>query len=356
LIELHERWGDQAAWDRFVEQREEARFPHLWGYGQAVECYGYRPANLCFARDGEILAVLPAVRAKSLLFGRRLISQPFAEYGGLLVDERAGEEDLQSILGLLKDFLRSGKQGGTIEIHGNYGIPQRLRDSAFSSRNAHHIAWLDLARPAEQIWSGGITYEARKAVNKARKSGISVVEDSSESAIVGDFFPLYLQSMKRLGAPPHTVDYYLRCRRFLGARMRIYWAVLESRRIAALLGFTCGRRVSIVNIVSDPVHWGLRPNDLLHWEFIESAAREGYGYFDFGSVRYEGQERFKKKWGCELKEYAYYFMSGRDAATQAQTFDSSSPLMTRFSKLWADHVPDAVAAYCGPIIRRHLMR
>lgn len=356
MITLHDRWADRASWDDFVEAQEEARFSHLWDYGTVVECYGYERQNICFLRGREIVAVLPAVQARSVLFGRRLISQPFSEYGGLLVSDGLGDADVIAIRDALRDFLRGNGRYGTLEIHGNHGVHAELRDSLFAATHGHRVAYLDVRRPPDDLWRNVLNHSARKSVNKALKSGVVATEGCTEELIRTEFFPLYLKSMKRLGSPPHKMGYYTRCLEVFGDRMQILWAMFEGRRIAALLGFSCGSRINIINTVSDPDYWSLCPNDLLHWEFIAKAAKGGFRYFDFGSVRYSGQDVFKKKWGCQMADHKQYFLTGSDAPTAARTFDSSGTTMSTASKLWAKYVPDSLSTRLGPAIRQQLMR
>ena len=106
---------------------------------------------------------------------------------------------------------------------------------------------------------------------------------------------------------------------------------------------------------SRPAAWELRPNDLIHWEYIQWAHRQGFQRFDFGSIRYEGQLHYKKKWGCTIADHAYYYVRV-DHAAGAETFDSSSPRMKRMSELWAKHMPPAAARMLGPAIRKNLIR
>lgn len=356
MITLQDQWADRASWDGFVEAQEEARFSHFWDYGTVVECYGYERRNICFLKGREIAAVLPAVQARSVLFGRRLISQPFSEYGGLLVSSGLSNADVITVCDLLKGFLRQNGRYSTLEVHGNQGIRAELRDALFSATHAHRIAYLDVRKPVDELWRNVLNHSARKSVNKAIKSGVVAVEECTEDLIRNEFFPLYLKSMKRLGSPPHKVDYYVRSLEAFGDKMRILWATLEGKRIAALLGFSCGGRINIINTVSDPDYWSLCPNDLLHWEFIVKAATDGFNYFDFGSVRYLGQDVFKKKWGCQMADHKQYFLSGSDVPTTARTFDSSGATMSAASKLWAKYVPDALSTRLGPTIRQQLMR
>src|SRR5258706_9739787 len=86
MITLTEDWNDRVVWDNFVEGHEQGRFCHLFNYSDVVACYDYTPARIAFMKKGTLVAVLPAALAHSLLFGPNLVSQPFSEYGGLLVD------------------------------------------------------------------------------------------------------------------------------------------------------------------------------------------------------------------------------------------------------------------------------
>jgi lipid II:glycine glycyltransferase (peptidoglycan interpeptide bridge formation enzyme) len=162
--------------------------------------------------------------------------------------------------------------------------------------------------------------------------------------------------MKRLGVPPHTIDYYINSYREFGSKMIIFWVKKEGTVVAGLLGFACGSRISIVNTVSDPRYWQLRPNDLVHWEFVKWAKENGYLYFDFGNVRYDGQMTYKKKWGCILEEHGNYFICSDENTEPAQAVNSSSAAMKRAAALWSRYVPISVAKAVGPTIRKQLAK
>src|SRR5215472_9964548 len=206
-----------------------------------------------------------------------------------------------------------------------------LNEELFTGRHPHSLAYLEVDSNVDEIWKRKISYEARKAVNKARNSGLVVKEECNEATLRGPFFSLYRDKMK------------------------IFWAMKDSVKVAGLLGFACGRRISIINIVSDPAYWNLRPNDLIHWEFIRFAAENGYSFFDFGSVRYDGQEHFKRKWGCTFIPHSHYYLMSKPQDA-LRTLDSSSSMMSQFSKMWTRWMPAALANKIGPVIRKQLGR
>src|SRR2546428_4233228 len=84
------------SWDRFVESHPRATVAHLSAWGQiAREVYGHEPVYLRAEEDGEIRGVLPLVLVSGRLFGRRLVSMPFLDYGGVLA---GGEQGLETAL------------------------------------------------------------------------------------------------------------------------------------------------------------------------------------------------------------------------------------------------------------------
>jgi len=353
-MEVIPDFSDAQRWDSYVEKHSQSRFCHLFAYRCIQRAYGYIPRYFAFLRGGEIVGVLPAFETASLLFGKRLVSQPYTEYGGMLLNCDVTSAEFAEIAEGLGEFLHANRLLA-IEMHGRQGILSDSLGASFREENAHEYAYLSLDRPIEEIWKKVVTYQVRKALQRAERSGIRVEQKTDPGTIRNTFFPLYLHSMKRLGVPPHTIKYYLECYAAFAGRMQIFWAIRDNTPITGLLGFSCGRRVNVINIVSDERYWEERPNDLVHWEYIKWAHNQGFEYFDFGSVRYEGQRRYKQKWGCQIEPHAYYFLSGSERK-EVSTFNSSSSGMKKSSDLWARYVPGSVAKAVGPFLRKQLVR
>src|SRR5215469_1121305 len=188
-IVMIDDWTDARAWDAFVEAHEQARFCHLFHYGDVVACYGYEPVRIAFVRDRTLVAVLPAALTTSLLFGRRLVSQPFSEYGGLLMDPSLESEDVLRIFTLLEDYLERHSRIRSIELHGRHGIPAQFGPGPFALGNPHHVAVLALDHTADQLWQKVVQYSVRKAVNKAQAQGVVAFEESGPAIIRERFYP-----------------------------------------------------------------------------------------------------------------------------------------------------------------------
>lgn len=346
--------ADAQEWDQFVHQHPEGRYSQLWGYKTALEkAYGYRCPYLKFTCGGRLRAIFPSIRHSR--HGGWLISQPFNEYGGPLAQGLAADQyrDLTNLM------LQAAREENcrAIEIRGGIGCDEAAQAGGWVKQPLHSYAVLNLDDP-EKLWRKSLTNEARKGVNKARKSGLTCEIRSGRRAVENPFFHLYLDSMKRLGVPPHSQTFFRYLAEGIQDRLIAAWVLQESRPVAVLLGATTGRRVQIFVIASDPQAWSARPSDLAHWEFIESACRQGMQVFDFGSARYGGQIQFKKKWGVSLYDYGYYLIAPPElrARLKIQSVQSSSRSMSAMSRLWRSVMPLAATRVFGPPIRKLLTK
>ena len=73
------------------------------------------------------------------------------------------------------------------------------------------------------------------------------------------------------------------------------------------------------------------------------------------TASYDGQRTYKKKWGVAFEDHGYFMLSA-DTAQAPSTFNSSSRGMTSLAKIWSDYVPEKVAEFTGPFIRKQLVR
>ena len=346
--------ADAEAWDEFLAQHPEGRFCQAWGFRRVLEqTYGYRCVYLKLLRGQQLVGIFPSIIASRPV--RRLVSQPFNEYGGPLVGGLlAGEYDQLAQL-----LFRIAREHGcsTLEIRGGVGLEALSESQCCVRHPLHSFAVLALAEK-EHMWRKGITNEARKGVNKARNAGLIAEVRRAEAAVADPFYGLYLISMKRLGVPPHSRRFFEELAAGFGRDLVAAWVMQGSETAAILLGVVTGHRLQIYITASAPQFWSSRPNDLAHWELISWAAQNGLRLFDFGSARYAGQIQFKKKWGVALYDYSYYLVGapGSPATTRIQSVETDSRLMQGMAKIWSVAVPLRLTSWLGPPIRKQLTK
>ena len=200
----------------------------------------------------------------------------------------------------------------------------------------------------EETWKN-IQHSKRKAINRA----LSVLEVKEISLNdLNEFYQLYCQNMRRFGSPPYNLRYFQKFYEHIVSRKmgKIFGAYYQGKLVAGLLGFCYNQRVHILISVSDPKLQEHRPNDAVHWKFIQWACQQGYTEFDFGRVREEsGQFEYKQKWGPKLMELPSYFLLWR--AKEAPFVDPKKHKLV--VKLW-QRMPLFVTRLIGMKLRKGL--
>lgn len=345
---------DAGEWDAFVNQHPEGRYSHLWGYRTALEkAYGYYCVYLKFHCDGQLCGVFPSIKHPGN--NGWLISQPFTEYGGPLTTSLTPDGGRQFTDLMLSSARRENCR--SIEVRGGMGCDANAESGGWIKQPMHSYAILQIDDP-ELLWKKVVTHEARKGVNKARKAGLLADIRTGPKAVQDPFYHEYLSSMKRLGVPPHSNQFFEHLAAGIGDRLVASWVMDGAKPAAILLGATSARRIHIFVIASDPQAWPKRPSDLAHWELICWAHKVGLRVFDFGSARYGGQIQFKKKWGVELHDYGFYLIAQTDAhaGLRSQTVQTSSKSMAAMSAIWRTTMPLSMTRLIGPSIRRYLTK
>lgn len=343
--------GMTEAWDLFVLSHRWGRFAHLSGFKRAVEkIYGLRSNYWAYTRGAEILAAFPSFFHRSLIYGRRLVSQPFSEYGGFLFAARLQTDEKKTILEEFPEVLHRSRERGRFDYLEIRCFPDRdgLPPALFREDRLYDYGLLRLTRSL-RLWDA-VAPSVRKNVRRAKNSGLEIEDSAGEESLKRHFYPLYLRSLRRLGSPPHPLSYFLSLSGNLHRHLRLLTAIWKGTPVAALLGWEIGGSVHITDIVSDERFFPLRAADLLHYEMISRAIASGVETFDFGPVRYPGQRQYKSKWGIELHPYSYFY-SPRERGRRPLSDRSAAGRIGSF--VWR-RLPPSLGARAGKPVRRML--
>jgi len=89
------RREEEKAWDSYIHNSNSSTFYHQIGWRNVVEkTYKHKPIYLVAKEEGEIKGVLPLFLMKSMFFGKKLVSVPFAPYGGVCMSNETVENAL----------------------------------------------------------------------------------------------------------------------------------------------------------------------------------------------------------------------------------------------------------------------
>ncbi|MBW3003617.1 GNAT family N-acetyltransferase [Candidatus Woesearchaeota archaeon] len=272
------------------------------------------------------------------IFQEKTVSCAFNDYGG-----PCGEENP-----IIHEILENIKNGKYRYIEIRQGI-ERFDQSFEKYQKKQYKRFVLKLGDKEAVWKG-IQKSKRKAIKKSQMGGI-VVKEVPENEI-NSLYKIYLKNMKEFGELPYPKKYFSNFYKFFikNGLGKIFGAYYKNKLISILIGYCCSNRVHIIIAVSEKKFLHLRPNDAVHWGFIEWANDRGYAYFDFGHTREDsGQMEYKRKWGGELKDLRRYYISQHEIPD----VDPTNPNYQKYIKLW-QKLPIFISKLIGPWLREGL--
>jgi FemAB-related protein (PEP-CTERM system-associated) len=339
VVTIH---SEENAWDLFIRSIEGATSYHRLKWRNVInESFGHNCHYLAAIDDsGEWQGVLPLVHMRSRLFGHFLISVPFVNYGGLLCnnDSAAGvlldeAERLRRSLGATHVELRHA--GRSLA-----GIPSRQ----------HKVTMLlDLAADVDDQWRA-FNGKLRNQIRKAEKNGLqSVIGDVK---LLDAFYEVFARNMRDLGTPVYSKSFFRNILEAFPDTTKIFAIYYETKMIAAGVGSWFRNTLEIPWASSISDYRMLCPNNMLYWEAIRFAIRNGLTRLDFGrSTPNEGTYNFKKQWGAQpVQLYWQYLMDGRN---RMPDLSPSNPRYQAAIRIW-QRLPLSATRILGPMIIRNI--
>ncbi|MCQ1535239.1 FemAB family PEP-CTERM system-associated protein [Methanosarcina sp. KYL-1] len=331
---------DEKKWEDFVTRNDSTTFYHQIGWKKVIqETYDHEPYYL-FAEDdeGDIVGILPLFYMTSIFFGRRLVSVPFAPYGGVCaVDELIGKAlndeaiDIGNKLGVDYCEFRSFKNNN----HGNL----------IFTRN-YSTFLLDVSGGHDQIWNK-MNRNVRNRIRKGKKSDLKHEVDSSLDG-VSKFYEIYSWSMKRLGTPIHDQEFFKSILKHFPDKTLITRANLGDLPIAAFYLLTFKDVLITAWGASLPDFLNYAPNDFMYWNCVEYASENNMLWVDFGrSLVNSGNHVFKSRWGCTEFPLNYcYYPPTKIPKPPQDEYRKHAKIWSRLPLTWTTRI--------GPNIRREV--
>jgi len=329
---------DARRWDEYVERHPSGTVEHLFAWREIFSgVFGQQPVYLAATRGGHIAGVLPLVKFTSLLFGRSLVSLPYANYAGLLASSDEAAE------ALVAHAVEIGRGFGASHVELRHVDRQLPR---LPCREHKVGARLALPQTTDALW-GRIDRKVRNQIRKAQKEGL-VVDEGTE-ALIADFYQVFARNMRDLGTPVFPRQLFVDTLSRFDARV----FVARHRGVAVAGAIALGWRDTIL------VPWAsslreyrhLCANMLVYWSMLEYAVGHDYRVFDFGrSSPGGGTHQFKQQWGAtDVPLHWEYAPEG----TRPPDHGTSNPRLQLFIRAW-QRLPLPVANLVGPRVIRQI--
>lgn len=322
--------------------RTDNKIYHTYHYKNFIqEAFNTSYKFISASQDKEIKTILPIVEIKSIIFGKKVISTAYLEYGGFCGDKEGIKEIIEFI------NQRYKKDNSYLEIRGGCEKFDEELSKYTIKKNLYKRFVLKLESKGK-AWKN-IQKSKRKAIKKSLKC--LEIKEIPESDL-NKLHKLYCKNMKSFGSPSYSKRYFKSFYKNIGKSDlgKIFGAYYKNKLVSFLLGTCYRNQVHIIIAVSDKKYQQYRPNDAAHWKFIEWACENRYEYFDFGRVREEsGQFEYKRKWGPELRELPSYFILWKGKEIPIVDPAKHQKLVSIWKKL-----PLPLTKIFGPIIRKGL--
>ena len=306
------RREDYEEWNAFVKVHKNATIFHTVEWKKVLEeTFGYKPEYLVVKNsEGKLVGVSPAFSVKTL-FGKVIVSQPFFEYGGPIV-EKGFEEAYKEILNFYRDKVENEKIK-YVEIKvlpDGENEHEHFEKAGFVKQFKALDFYIDVKDKdfERDIWFGLYTQKSRvrTSIRKAIKRGVKVIEDDN----INIYYDLHLRTMEKLGSPPYPKTLFENIKKYVNSSsVRFTYTYLKEIPIAAMMSFPYNNRDLMVGLVSDPNYQHYDANYLLFNDQIEYATRSKFEIIDLGRTRPNSPyEKYKRKWGAtkvDLYSYVY---------------------------------------------------
>jgi CelD/BcsL family acetyltransferase involved in cellulose biosynthesis len=292
-------------WDDLVSRSPRATVFHRRAWLDVIA--GVSAADLRLyriERDGEAIGAAPL-----FLFRRgpfRIAAAPppqaAAPYLGPLVDDAL---DVEALGAMSAEARRLG--AAYFEARLDHEIAGGAAPGFECESRSTYV--LDLRPGAEALWNDSINSACRRAVRKAQSSKVSI-EEVELSSFLSRYYEMAASVFAKWNRePPLSRADYERMARVQkeGGCVKVFAARLDGEIVAAGVFPYGDGAVYYLDGVSDPAGQGARPNNLLHWEVIQWACREGLERYDMVGAGISGVARFKETFGPALVPYTYAF-------------------------------------------------
>lgn len=333
--------GREAAWDDYVKRAPEATFFHLSGWRRVIEkAFGFETFYMMAWRGDAVAGILPLTHVKSVLFGRKLVANAYAMYGGPVADDEEAQHALIE---------------AAVHLMHQLGVPtleMRTRRPCVADWPSRSDLYVTFRKPILPDVGANLKAippsERQKIRNKATRNGLKSVIDPE----IDRFYSLYSESVRNLGTPVYSKLYFKTLKNTFADCCDIVTVLHDEKAVTSAFCIYFRDEVMTFYVGGSAAARPLAANVFVYWEVMRRACERGYRLFDFGRSKVgTGAFAFKKNWGFtpEPLHYQYKLLSGQDIPDQNPLNPKYRLLIAAWKKL-----PLPLANLIGPPIVRGL--
>ncbi|HEX6885243.1 MAG TPA: FemAB family XrtA/PEP-CTERM system-associated protein [Planctomycetota bacterium] len=316
--------GDDPQRDAYVRAHPRGTFFHLSGWRRMVErVHGHEPLELLAFEGERLVGVLPLMLCRAPFLRARLVSMPYATYGGPLGDDAAVEARLVGRARELAEELRVAYlELRCIEDAGLGLVPNTLYSTFVRDLPAD---------PADVL--ARMPKKARAEARKAReKHGLEL---ASGHWYLDDLRRMFLLNKHELGSPGLPRAHFQALLELFERSTWVHLVRQGTRPRAAVMSFAFGKTLIAYYAGTEPgADRAVSASNFMYMALQEWAVERGFERFDFCRSRADsGAFEFKRHQGFEPTplHYGYHFVRRK----KLPSFTPSNPRTGVLRAAWS---------------------
>lgn len=330
--------NDLEKWSESLRSFSNPGAAHMPGWGEIIKrAYGWETIYLAAEKDSEIKGLLPVTLVKSKIFGRKAVSMPYLNDGGILATDNETEKLLWAEVMKIMDK----ENMASVELRQAYNI-----DLGVTPYTEKISMILDLSGGDENVWMEKLHRNVRNKIRKSEKMGIEVREGKEW---LDAFYNMHVINMHDLGSPAHRFSFFRQIMDVLKDSVKLYVAILGDEIIGGKLVCYFHDTVYFLWVSSPKKYMNYAAVSLMDWIAIKDAIKAGLRVCDFGRSTADSTHfQFKKKWGAEVQQL--YWQIYPEVKVKTDDGDHSSRKLMALSKIWRK-MPISLVRILGPMLR-----
>lgn len=320
IKELTQKWTVQSLslsqWDSYWSNCPKTNLLQSWQYGEGkANAEGWKPHRLLILDNEKMPIAIVQILTKTIPFvgGIARINR-----GPLLLKKESPDRELGLLFGALNTLIRMARLNKwwflsmAPEINSSDNTNNGLKALGFHNTNKEpwSSGLISLLMDDEDLFSS-LTTKWRSAVRKSLKLGVKVEKVDRSKASLDILMQSYakLQSIKGFDGIPDGLIKSLFSKSGHLWDFSLFFAYKDDERrqtpIGVLVSIRAGNTSTYLIGTSDDAGRSMQANNLLLWEAIKQAKKDGSIWFDIGGLNKatpKGIANFKK--GLNAKPYS----------------------------------------------------
>lgn len=329
-------------YDKYVTQSATGLPQHLSGWRDVlIQTYGYETRFLTAVQDSQIIGAMPLFLIDSPLLGRAVRTMP----GGLAAEN---EGAATALIDAAYEWAKETAAQRLIIADSRHSW-----NSPHLTQTSHHVYWSnDVQMSQAALWKQ-LDSNIRRQVRIARKNNLAVHFHRDLDAI-GPFFRLFLQFAHKNGTPLYGQCFLENVVNAFPNQFNIAMVYQDKRPLGGYFQLEMGQSMYGLWGATLPQYLHLRPVYLAYWEILGKAIEQGFKTVDMGrSPLNSNASHFKGQWGGTSQPIFQLTTALSKNKTQQAQITPSVAKFRMVSRCWP-YLPEPVAKYLGPKLRRHM--